>query len=436
MNMNLYRNFGNLLEAWVANGVPFSFSDEQTLTLSDTSNTTTPVSTQPSTPDLGINLRSESDDSGFEITTGSSDAADSLPSSGNPQLTPMSVLTDGEERGSPTPSSTLTSPLRSSARSSVSASSVSLFLPGDAAAATAAAPVTRDRAMTLHHKVEQALLKITPSGRKTRSDSNPNLYAAAHRRVPKKTPSLPRHNTAVRIVRSESVSVAKTSQLCLRPAWHQRSDRQRRPVSLYRDTRLTETHIEEESEEARDEEELSPGLSYLEQVCQMWEEIAQLQIHNRELHAEMDVLRDHRGTQSESCPCSRETIPEDQHNDAHKTHLAEFERVTQWQRSDTDDKCGKTSETETLTRHSRSLKPHTRGQPVSERLRTEPAEDPNQVTRGEKKGKMWMIRKAPSRKEATGLDSDGHRSRPSQAKRTTSHRLSQLFRGARTSPPS
>ena len=52
---------------------------------------------------------------------------------------------------------------------------------------------------------------------------------------------------------------------------------------------------QEVNEEARDA--LGPGLSYLEQVCQRWEQIAWLQINNRKLNLEMDVLKDHRDTQ-------------------------------------------------------------------------------------------------------------------------------------------
>lgn len=38
---------------------------------------------------------------------------------------------------------------------------------------------------------------------------------------------------------------------------------------------------------------LSPGLSYLEHVCQMLEEIARQQINNRALQMEMDAQRTH-----------------------------------------------------------------------------------------------------------------------------------------------
>lgn len=37
---------------------------------------------------------------------------------------------------------------------------------------------------------------------------------------------------------------------------------------------------------------LSPGLSYLEQVCQMLEEIARQQMHNQALQREMNALRE------------------------------------------------------------------------------------------------------------------------------------------------
>lgn len=42
---------------------------------------------------------------------------------------------------------------------------------------------------------------------------------------------------------------------------------------------------------------LSPGLSYLEQVCQMLEEIARQQMHSRALQRQMNALQEHRDTE-------------------------------------------------------------------------------------------------------------------------------------------
>lgn len=42
---------------------------------------------------------------------------------------------------------------------------------------------------------------------------------------------------------------------------------------------------------------LSPGLSYLEQVCQMLEEAARQQMHNQALRREMSTLREHQDTE-------------------------------------------------------------------------------------------------------------------------------------------
>ena len=228
-NMNLYRSFGNLLEAYVSDGMPFSSSDWQTPTWSLSSDATTPASTPASTPDMGVNLRSASEDSGFEVTPTSLDS--STLSAGHPELIPVSVATDREERRL-TPDPALTS-----ARSSFSSFS-SLYLPGSDADL---APVTRDRSMSLQHKVEQALLKLNPGQRhKTRSDSNPNPNAAAApRRVPKKTMSLQRRPATVHVVQSESVAEERRPvHLLLRQV---RRQRPRRPTSLYHDMLLTET---------------------------------------------------------------------------------------------------------------------------------------------------------------------------------------------------
>ncbi|CAL8387331.1 unnamed protein product [Boreogadus saida] len=425
--MNLYRSFGNLMESYVSDGLPFSSWDGQMPSWTVSSDTTTPASTPASTPDMGVNLRSTSEDSGFEITPTSLDS--SMSSAGHPELVPVSVAMDRGEQGltpgsALTPGSVLTPALRSSARSLFSASS--LYLPGSDADL---APVTRDRSKSLQHKVEQALLKLNPGRRKTNDGSSPDPNAAAaQRRVPRKTMSLPRSSSGLHMVRSESVSeVGRPVHLLLRQAGRQR---QRRPASLYHDMRLAETPIEEVNEEARDA--LSPGLSYLEQVCQMWEQIARLQINNRKLNLEMDVLKDHRDTQPESRLCSCETVLENQHN-IHRSHLAEFERVSdelRWQRSNTDDESSSTSpsETERLTRNLGSLKTHTRGQPESETQPAGPA-DGGQNHQAKQRGRAWLFRTASSRKAAS-VDSDGSlQGRPSEGRKKTSFRLSLLLRG-------
>ncbi|XP_068609134.1 uncharacterized protein si:dkey-106l3.7 [Brachionichthys hirsutus] len=65
----------------------------------------------------------------------------------------------------------------------------------------------------------------------------------------------------------------------------------RQPLYMISDKRPAHTRLEDLSEE--EGEGLSPGLSYLQQVCQMLEEIAKQKMHNRSLKMEMDALQKH-----------------------------------------------------------------------------------------------------------------------------------------------
>ncbi|XP_041667733.1 uncharacterized protein si:dkey-106l3.7 isoform X2 [Cheilinus undulatus] len=65
----------------------------------------------------------------------------------------------------------------------------------------------------------------------------------------------------------------------------------RRPSSLSCDPLQAQARSEVLGDEKR--KDLSPGLCYLEQVCQMLEEIARQQMHSRALQMEMDALREH-----------------------------------------------------------------------------------------------------------------------------------------------
>lgn len=69
-------------------------------------------------------------------------------------------------------------------------------------------------------------------------------------------------------------------------------------VSLYpKRWRVSLLHDVQDLEEA-DGTEVSPGFFYLERVCQVLEDIARQQIHNRALRMEMSALREHQGMQS------------------------------------------------------------------------------------------------------------------------------------------
>lgn len=259
--MNLYRSFGNLMEAWIT-------EENQCLDPAWLGNT----DEDPLTPssDMGANPRSESVDSGVETSS----SVTSFPA------TPCSVSTDNAEidtfppeRGA-TPASTSQSPVLSSPVPSSSSSSSPHLHPSTAQE-------------SLHLKVEQALQK-TDSKRVEKKPEHLTVDEVLRRR-PRSSFVSKRHTLElVRGQRSESFGPRRTVNPLL-PV-RQMSDMCRRPTSL----QLAHTRSEFVQDLGEDERTgLSPGLCYLEQVCQMLEEIARQQMHSRALQMEMDALQEH-----------------------------------------------------------------------------------------------------------------------------------------------
>lgn len=71
---------------------------------------------------------------------------------------------------------------------------------------------------------------------------------------------------------------------------------------------------------------LSPGLSYLEQVCQMLEEVARQQMHNQALQMDTNAPREHQDTEVSQVKTFMYTISERQLSRSHRFHirLADF----------------------------------------------------------------------------------------------------------------
>ncbi|XP_033832280.1 uncharacterized protein si:dkey-106l3.7 [Periophthalmus magnuspinnatus] len=225
--MNLYRSFGNLMEAWVTEGA----SEPDWLERNEED--------PPSPPsDVDTNVRSESVDSGVE--TASSDI--SFPT------TSVSVDLD-----------TFTPPTSQFPVLSFPSSS-SPYL------------------MANRSKVEQALLRVE-SFREKRKEAPVDEMV---RRQPLSS-LLPKRHTPdlVRSQRSSSFVLRKTSSSS--PLIRQISQGQRRPQSAIYDRQQTLNYIPKVLTGA-EKSELSPGLQYLEQVCQMLEEYAQEQLHHNTQH--------------------------------------------------------------------------------------------------------------------------------------------------------
>ncbi|KAM3600022.1 uncharacterized protein V6R79_015929 [Siganus canaliculatus] len=268
--MNLYRSFGNLMEAWVAEGGQSSDSEWLGNNGED-----------PPTPssDLETNLRSASVDSGVE--TASSDmsfaATSCSVSTDNTEIeafTPERVSAGASSSQSPAPSSPL--PLSASSLSPQRSLSVS-----------------RGGSAALYNKVEQALQRtdcrpLRDSKRLTGNDVFLRQRPASFQ-LREDVPELVRGGQ-----RSESFD----SRRMVNQSASTRISRTR-PMSMIYDKKTHQASSEVLGEEV--DKRLSPGLYYLEQVCQMLEEIARQQINNQALPEEKS-LQEHPDMEESEVP--------------------------------------------------------------------------------------------------------------------------------------
>ncbi|XP_047425478.1 uncharacterized protein si:dkey-106l3.7 [Mugil cephalus] len=270
--MNLYRSFGNLMEAWV--------TEESVCPDSDCPGN---KATEPLTPssDMETNLRSESVDSGVE--TASCDM--SIPAASH------SLSTDNSEMDLFTPQGEGLSPA-STSLSPVPSSTSSPHL----------GPSRAEEDSPAVHKVEETL-KRTQS-QLLKDNAKPPTVEEVLRRRPRASFQPKRHTSQLlRGERLESFGVRRTANPSV-PIRHM-SEIYRRPLSESCDRHRSESFDVKESKT------LSPGLSYLEAVCQMLEEIARKQMQSRELYVETDALCLHQDVQSSDTCQSDSTIVEE-----------------------------------------------------------------------------------------------------------------------------
>ncbi|KAM7369084.1 hypothetical protein PAMP_013381 [Pampus punctatissimus] len=259
LQMNLYSSFGNLMETWITEGNP-CFDSEWIGNHDEDS----PVSF-----DIGTNLCSESVDSGVE--TASSDTCFPASASQSPVF------------ASPVPLS--------------SSSSSPHICPSRA----------QQESTVLHLKVEQALQM--DDSKRPKDISEPVTVDKLHRLLPRASFLSKRHISGlVRGQRSQSFDLRRTVHPSV-PV-RQMSEKHRRPLSMSYDKQPVQTRSQDLGEEVRTG--LSPGLKYLEQVCQMLEEIARQQMHNRALQMEINALQEHQDTQvPDTCQCDCKALEDD-----------------------------------------------------------------------------------------------------------------------------
>ncbi|XP_008288228.1 uncharacterized protein LOC103363308 [Stegastes partitus] len=405
--MNLYRSFGNLMEAWLTEGNP-PCPDSEWLG----HNAEDCLTPQPE------NLRSESVDSGVE--TASCDMSSPAASADNAD---MDLFTPRL-----TPASTSQSPvLLSPVPSSSSSSSPHLGL-GRAEKSPAAA--------VLHSKLEQALQR-TDSKQLKDNQKAPTVEEVLGRRP--RASFLPKRHTSelVRGQRSGSFGPRRTVNTSV-PV-RQMSDVCRRPLSA-----LSYDKPRSEGLGGQDGTELSPGLNYLEQVCQMLEEIARQQMHSRALQTEMDALCEDQDTQAaDACQSDSTAAEEDlascqrlEHTENREQSSSEPQRRRAFpyghfrQRS--------ASDTTLAALHLRRLREDCRGQHLSSDDLLEEEEENYETQDSTKKEtskshKTWRLKFGSLRGEESA-DTKGQQMQSSE-KNSARRRLSQLFRRRRKTVP-
>ncbi|XP_056259232.1 uncharacterized protein si:dkey-106l3.7 isoform X2 [Seriola aureovittata] len=415
--MNLYRSFGNLMEAWMTEGS--LYSDSQSLGNNDEDSPT------PSY-DMDTNLRSDSVDSGVE--TASSDtsflATSCSVSADNAEID--AFIPEREGHGL-TPASTSQSPLLSSPVPSSSSSSSPYLCPSRRPGGSTA----------LHLKVEQALQRT--DSKHQRGNPEPLTVKDVLRRQPQAS-FLPKRHTSdlVRGQRSESFSLRRTANPSA--PIRQMSELCRRPMSMSCDKQRSEVLGEEVGTG------LSPGLSYLEQVCQMLEEIARQQMHNRALQTEADALREHQDTQAvDTCQTASKAAEEDLSSCQRLENIETVEHRSSEQQQQKHDtyrnfRRRSASDTNIATLHLRKMKTDCRGQRLSAHdlvEKPEEEQEKEESTKEERKrpNKNWKLKIGSLRREASPLRDTKGQQMQSSEKSSTRRRLSQLFRRRRKTLP-
>ncbi|KAG7476653.1 hypothetical protein MATL_G00085110 [Megalops atlanticus] len=288
--MNLYRNFGSIMETWATNA-HLKFDSEDVVGLG---NEQVPLGGKAerrkdwmSKELAGTILRSESEDSGVEMASVEMENALSTPHGSVSSFLSIKEeeMCTAEEMGkvecrSPSPPSSYDLSSRSSSSSSLNT-------------------VAQEKSEPLSTglKVEQALRRADRSNQRVRRKSaiSQSTQAPSHYREDSDpldpchmAPLIPCHSVTSasrRSQRSESLGARITAHP---PTSIQRRGNSLKHLNLCQSTNQVypQLHCEEEVRDTFPTDGISPGLGYLEQVCRLLEEIARLQTSNKELRRE------------------------------------------------------------------------------------------------------------------------------------------------------
>ncbi|KAK2819071.1 hypothetical protein Q5P01_024632 [Channa striata] len=399
--MNLYRSFGNLMETWQVE--ENQCSDSELLGHIDEDSPTPSSGTR-------TNLCSESLDSGVE--TASSDT--SIPvttcfaSKENAEIDAFLPEREGDRL---TQASTSQSPVLASPAPSSSSSSSPHLCPSR----------PKDTSTGLHLEVGKTLEKTESVC--VMDKPKPPTVEEVLRRQPRSSLPPKRHTSQlVRGQRSQSFGQWRTVNPSVPN--RQMSEMWRRQSFMSCDQQRSEEISEVERKE------LSPGLSYLEQVCQMLEEIARQQLQSRALQMETEALREDQDTQSNSKTSEKGLTSCQRHEDQETAENRSSEAQRQKgpyghfrQRSASD------------TLHLRRFGADCRGQHLNTFDLVETAEENSEYEESKmgltnKSNKSWKLKIGSLRRDGSAKSQQMQ----SPEKKSTRRRLSQLFRRRKKDP--
>lgn len=386
--MNLYRSFGNLMEAWMTESAPGGqdWLEER-------------VEDEPPSPpsDVDTNVRSESVDSGVE--TASSDS--SFPASSLDAFTP-------ERQETPmSPSPVLSMP----AHASSSSSSSPYLMPNQ------------------RSKVEQALSRI-----ESMSEKRPgSMVEEVVRRRPLSS-LLPKRHTSELLRGQRSGSFSRRTSPSPSLLVRQMSDVHRRPHSAIYVRQTSETIPEVFFGEEKSE--LSPGLQYLEQVCQMLEEYAKDQLHFIAQEEAVEDIQEEQATGTCQHASVEQEVRSRQFVDKAQAERSSSEPTQRREHFYGHFRQRSLSDTNLASLHLRRVKLDYRDHNLSFHDLMETAEEDQENQESQKEGlnkskSFWRFKFGSLRRDSA---MKSQQMLPSE-KSTTRRRLSQLFRRRRKTGP-
>ncbi|KAK5851941.1 hypothetical protein PBY51_023453 [Eleginops maclovinus] len=408
--MNLYRSFGNLMEAWVTEVGQGSDSSWLGNNYEDPSMRSS---------DMGTNIRTDSVDSGVETAS----SVTSLPA------TPSSVSADPTDSFTPERErdSTSQSPILSFPVPPSSSSSSPHLRPSRA----------QESSTVLQLKVAQAIKKTDSKCLQNNPKELLTANVVLRQRPGASFVSKRPTSELLRGQRSGSFGHSRTANSSM--PMRQFSESYRRPRSMNCLKPPMQTRTEDLGAEER--KELSPGLLYLEQVCQMLEEIAKQQMHSLALQMEADALREHEDLEGSQALDTCQSVSEPAEEDIISCETLGIQESSEQSSSEPQQpknypyrlfRQRSASDTNISSMHLRKQNADCRGQHRSKDDLLEKEEEEQEMQESEiqettKSNKSWKIKFGSFKRDSSLRDSKGQQIQSSE-RNFARRRLSQLFR--------